>query len=89
MDKFTQLGLDRDGDPSSQPLVKSGLNRGRRRKEIGGKWKYMSSYCFEHRRLGSSSNHAEWCTGMLELGYRVGYNDHEGVRSFYVFLEDG
>lgn len=82
-----ELGRDPNGDPSSQPIIKTGPNRGWRKKEVAGTWKYMGGYCSERGYPGSSgSQHVTWVSGVQELGFRVGRLCYEGVVSFYAFV---
>jgi hypothetical protein len=80
------LGKDADGRMSSLSPLKSGENRGRRKKEREGEWSYVAS-CHYDRASDSNEQiaHAKWAEMVLSLGHRVGHYDYDGVRSYYVF----
>ena len=80
------LGKDKDGRMSSLSPLKSGENRGRRRKETKGKWLYVNGCCYDHANDSNEQiAHTKWVETVLSLGHRVGYHDYDGVRSYYVF----
>jgi hypothetical protein len=81
------LGRDAHGKVSSQPTIKVGKNRGWRRKEVGGTWTYCSGYCYEARQE-TKFPHVDWIKSVQQLGHRVGKCDYEGVRNFYIFMEN-
>jgi hypothetical protein len=82
------LGKSVDGKMSSQPVFKTGRNRGRRRRERGGEWIYASGYCCDSSMFVPAA-HAEWIRAVVSLGCRVGHHDKDGVRNYYVFRADG
>ncbi len=80
------LGRDAAGSVSSQPPIKSGPNRGRRRREVGGKWIAAGGYCYEACQEAKGP-HSSWIRAVQALGHRVGAWDCDGVRNYYVFRE--
>lgn len=81
------LGSDPHGNISSQPLIKSGRNRGFRRVEKDGKWICVGGFCYESRQE-SKSPHYSWSETVQRFGIRVGVWDYEGVKEFYLFMSD-
>jgi hypothetical protein len=81
------LGIDKNGDPSSQPLYKTRPHRGRRRLEKGGKWVYMSGYSWDERGNGPGVNNS-WATKLTKLGHRVGKLLREECTEYYFFVSD-
>lgn len=83
MNVLEDLGWDRDRKPSSLQLIKHGPNRGRRRKEPGGSWAYMSGH------LGSehSARHSchDWSVHLHAMGFRIGKLWDDGVTSYYLW----
>lgn len=81
-----QLGLDPEYKPSSQPVTKTGPNRGRRRREVGGTWHGVAGYT-EYSRSELQSGNWSWARALTALGIvRVGYLMSDGCTSFYVFV---
>ena len=78
------LGQVKTGFFSSQPVIKSGPNRGRRSPERGGAWIYMGGYAYEELQ-SVRSVHYGWAANLSKMGFRIGTHDVDGVRSFYVF----
>lgn len=83
-----ELGRDGSGRMSSQPVIRRGPNRGRRKPEPRGAWICAGGYCYEERQ-GSKGAHTSWIRAVQTLGHRVGVWDCEGVRNFYIFSEAG
>jgi hypothetical protein len=81
------LGIDKNGDPSSQPLYKTRPHRGRRRLEKGGKWVYMSGYSWDERGNGPGVNNS-WAAKLTRLGHRVGKLFREECTEYYFFVSD-
>jgi len=82
-----ELGKDPHGKISSQPPIKSGKHRGYRKVEVGGKWICAGGFCYESRQE-SKSTHYSWSKTIQQLGIRVGVLDYDGVKDFYVFMEE-
>jgi len=80
------LGRDPTGSVSSQPSIRSGPNRGRRRSEPRGVWVPAGGYAYEARQDAKWA-HSGWIKAVQELGHRVGSWDCDGVRNYYVFRE--
>jgi hypothetical protein len=87
MPHIEELGIDLHGKVSSQLVIKSGKNKGRRKVEVSGTWIHTGGFCYESRQE-SKSQHKGWIEAVLKLGHRVGSWDYEGVRNFYVFESD-
>jgi len=81
------LGCDPYGNISSQPLIKSGKNRGFRGVEKDGNWICVGGFCYESRQE-SKSPHYSWSEKVQRFGIRVGVWDYDGVREFYLFMSD-
>ncbi len=80
------LGWDKDREPSSQPLCgRRSKYRGRRKKEIGGKWKIVSGYCWEST-ASIKAAHGEWAHNLSKLGFRVGSVGSDGVTNYAIFI---
>jgi hypothetical protein len=78
-----QLGRDKTKNHvSSQPVIKTGDNRGHRKPEKDGEWVYMDGYDY-HSNQTEKSIHFTWAKKLISLGFRVGYCDNDGVRNFY------
>jgi hypothetical protein len=82
-----ELGPDPHGNISSQPLIKSGKNRGFHRMEKGGTWICAGGFCYESPQ-DSKSPHYSWSKTVQQFGIRVGVWDYDGVREFYLFMSD-
>lgn len=87
MNQFIKLGRDPEGNPSSQPRIESGENRGWMKSEVGGMWKPMGGYCYESLR-GEQQANWEWARSVESLGFKVGIWDRDGVKEFYVWVEE-
>lgn len=84
MTKTIELGRDFNGKLSSQPVAKTGTNKGFRKPEKGGNWLYAGGFD-EHSRLTEKAVHGTWIQAVQKLGHKVGRWDFDGVTSFYVF----
>jgi len=73
------------GEVSSQAVIKSGKNRGFRRKETAGTWILAGGFCYESRQE-SKWPHYSWSAALHRLGFRVGILDREGTRDFFIFM---
>ena len=78
-----ELGRDSTGKVSSQPLIKSGKDRGYRLPETEGEWICCGGYAYESRQEVKWP-HQAWIKVVTELGHRVGSWDYDGVKNFYI-----
>jgi hypothetical protein len=69
---------------SSQPVIKSGPNKGFRQPEKDGCWIYMDGYNYDCLQ-SEKSVHYIWADHLHKIGFRIGTHDYEGVKSFYIF----
>jgi hypothetical protein len=81
------LGIDKNGDPSSQSLYKTRPRRGLRHPEKGGRWIYISGYVWGERGNGPGVNNS-WATKLTKLGHRVGKLFREDCTEYYFFVSD-
>jgi hypothetical protein len=82
-----ELGFDKNGIPSSQPLYKTRPHRGRRHPEKKGKWVYMARYYWDDRGNARGVNY-NWATRLIKLGHRVGKLSWEETTEYYFFVSD-
>lgn len=82
--KLFHLGKDKYNNISSQPFIKSGINKNKRFPEKEGKWVYVGGYCYE-ARWGEKNAHAQWLKALSKLGYRLGKYELDGVVNFYMY----
>ncbi len=80
------LGLDYNRNISSKSIIKSGINRGYRKKETSGTWISSGGYCYESRQDVKAANYC-WAKALLNLGFRVGKQDYDGAVNFYIFQD--
>lgn len=84
MTSIEQLGKDKFGFVSSQAVIKSGENRGKRLPEKNGTWVCAGGFTYDTRQSEKSA-HFSWAKTLLNLGNRVGTYDQDGVTDFYIF----
>ena len=80
------LGRDKHGHMSSQPVVKSGPNRGKRLPDVSGRWVYLCGWII--RNYDQSVVCGEVVRSLAGEGFRLGHHDDDGVRSFYLWRGD-
>ena len=84
-----QLGRDKNKNHvSSQPVIKTGDNRGYRKPEKDGEWIYIDGYDYRSRQTEKSA-HLIWAKKLISLGFRIGCYDSDGVKNFYLFKTKG
>lgn len=71
---------------SSQPIIKSGSNKGKRFPEKDGTWVYVAGYCYE-ARWDAKDAHAQWLKALSKLGYTFGKYELDGVVNFYIYYK--
>lgn len=81
-----RLERDKHGRVSSQPLVKSGPNRGKRHPETKGRWVYLCG-CIT-RNYNQSVVCGEMVRNLTGAGFRIGYYGDDGVHSFYLWRDE-
>ena len=81
------LGRDKFGSVSSQPVIKTGENRGKCHPEKDGNWSYICGYSYEALQVEQSA-HNLWANYISGLGFRIGSFESEGVVSFFLFKEN-
>ena len=84
MTSIEQLGKDKFGFVSSQAVIKSGENRGKRLPEKNGTWICAGGFTYDARQSEKSA-HFSWVKTLLNLGNRDGTYDQDGVTDFYIF----
>lgn len=77
------LERDKHGQMSSQPVVKSGPNRGRRLPETAGSWFYLCGCIMQN--YDQSVVCGEVVRSLTREYFRLGHHDDDGVRSFYLW----
>jgi len=82
-----ELGKDKFKNISSRDVIKSGYNRGLRLPEKDGRWIGCGGYCYEARQ-SEKAVHSYWISAMLEMDFRCGKTDSDGVVNFYIFKKD-
>jgi hypothetical protein len=82
-----ELGIDKFKKASSKSVIKSGPNRGLRLPEKDGRWICCGGYCYEARQ-SEKAVHSSWVITMLEMGFRCGKSDSDGIVNFYLFKKD-
>ncbi len=81
------LSRDKHGSISSQPAIKTGPNRGKRKPEPPGiSWVNMGGYCDDSSHDVRRAHH-EWASKLACMGFRVGKTMFD-VR-FYLCTKDG
>lgn len=83
-----ELSRDKNKSLSSQPIIKSGSNKGFRQIEKNGNWIYLDGYDY-HCRQQEKSIHFNYLKTLINLGFRIGSYDLDGVKSFYIFQNKG
>jgi hypothetical protein len=83
-----ELGYDPDRKVSSQPPYKTGVNRGKRKREVGGRWDYVTGYDHENSSQIIGSTHWVWARKLQSLGVRVGATYDGGCTGFFVWVSD-
>lgn len=84
--EFFQLGKDKYNNISSQPIIKSGSNKGKRFPEKEGTWVYVAGYCYE-ARWDAKDAHAQWLKALSKLRYTFGKYELDGVVNFYIYYK--
>jgi hypothetical protein len=77
------MGRDKHGHVSSQPVVKSGPNRGKRLPETEGRWVYLCGFLVGN--YDQSVVCGEVVRSLAGAGFRLGHHDDDGVRSIYMW----
>lgn len=82
-----QLGRDTEGGVSSQPTIRSGKNRGKRKPEVDGKWIYTGGYTHDSR-WDEKNAHGSWLGFMTKIGFRTGKYELDGVVNLFVWVKN-
>lgn len=82
-----ELGKDKFKNISSMDVIKSGSNRGLRLPEKDGRWIFCGGYCYEARQ-SEKATHSSCVRAMLEMVFRCGKSDSDGIVNFYLFKKD-
>ena len=82
-----ELGYDPDRKVSSQPPYKTGVNRGKRKREVGGRWDYVTGYDHENCSQIIGSTHWVWARKLQSLGFLVGATYYGGCTGFFLWVE--
>jgi len=81
-----ELGRDKNGRISSQPPIKSGLNRGSRKPEVDGEWICTGGYTHDSR-WDEKNAHGSWLRSMERIGFRTGKYELDGVVNLYIWVQ--
>lgn len=79
------LGFDKNGNASSNKLIKYGPNRGKRHIEKNGMWVYVTGHTYYDDQKLRSQNY-EWAKKLANLGIKVGSTHRDDCVSFYINL---
>jgi hypothetical protein len=79
-----ELSRAKNKSLSSQPKIKFGSNKGFSRIEKNGNWIYLDGYDY-HCRQQEKSIHYNYLKTLINMGFRIGSYDLDGVKSFYIF----